>query len=78
MAAHPAPVGDPVDRAHAAYYAHPWGDVLDQPSRGGELVTHEGKQYVVLSNSHRTLAVYRVRPSGQLKRLRRWPVAVAD
>ena len=33
----------------------------------------KGKRYVVLANAHRTLAVYRVRNDGMLKRLRRWP-----
>jgi hypothetical protein len=50
----------------------------DQPSGSSGPVEHEGKTYVVLTNSHRTLAVYRVRTSGQLKRLRRWPAEVAE
>ena len=72
------PVNDLIDRAHVAYQRYRWDDVIDAPSSGGGLVTHNGKDYVVLGNSFRTLAVYRVRPSGHLRRLRRWPKAVAD
>ena len=68
-------------RAIAAYYrtARTNGaTVIDHPALGGDVVEHDGKLYVVLSNIRGTLAVYRVRTSGQLKRLRRWPTAVAE
>jgi hypothetical protein len=52
--------------------------MVDQPAGGGDVVEHQGKTYVVLSNVRGTLAVYRVRTSGQLKRLRRWPAEVAE
>jgi hypothetical protein len=65
-------------RALAAYFreAGRRGDVADQPGYFSGPVEHQGKTYVVLANSQRILAVYRVRTSGQLKRLRRWPTEV--
>jgi hypothetical protein len=68
-------------RAFAAYFRTAQQDgaaIVDQPGNGSGPVEHEGKTYVVLGNARGTLAVYRVRPSGQLKRLRRWPVEVAE
>jgi len=65
-----------INRAIAAYYrnATRTGAIPDQSSyEANSLVEHEGKQYVVLANSYRTLAVYRVRNDGMLKRLRRPP-----
>jgi hypothetical protein len=35
-----------------------------------------GLRYVVLRNNRRTLAVYRVRNSGLLRRMKRWPLAL--
>jgi uncharacterized iron-regulated membrane protein len=64
-----------IRRALAAYFrtAAQGAAVPDQPAAASSgVVEHEGKTYVVLANSYRTLAVYRVRTSGQLKRLRRW------
>lgn len=60
-------------RAFAAYFRNP-GQVM-QPS-APEYVTHEGLDYVVLSNTHGILAVYRVRTvngKSVLKGLKRWP-----
>ena len=68
-------------RALAAWFrtTEPDGALhIDQPTGGGDVVEHDGKLYVVLSNVRGTLAVYRVRTSGQLKRLRRWPAEVAE
>ncbi|HZN76213.1 MAG TPA: hypothetical protein VFC00_31675 [Micromonosporaceae bacterium] len=65
---------DLVRRALAAYYR---SGGTDTPAGGGSVVEHDGKLYVVLSNVNGTLAVYRVRSSGALKALRRWPEAVA-
>ena len=62
-------------RAFAAYFRHnTHGAILDQPggSESGP-AEHNGKRYVVLRNVNRVLAVYRVRTSGALKRLQRWP-----
>ena len=66
-------------RACAAYYrsARRDGATPYIPAGGGDVTEHDGKTYVVLSNVNGTLAVYRVRTSGQLKELRRWPRAVA-
>jgi hypothetical protein len=76
----PLEMDDLVRRAMAAYFRTGARDgvVLDQPGTGSAITHWQGKRYVVLANSIRTLAVYRVRTSGQLKRLRRWPAQVAD
>jgi hypothetical protein len=66
-------------RAFAAYFRteRDANTVVDQPAASASgLVEHEGKTYVVLHSARGTLAVYRVRNSGQLKRLRRWPAAL--
>ena len=50
-----------------------------QPSDSASgLVFHNDKAYVALRNGSDTLAVYRVRNDGMLKRLRRWPAAVEE
>lgn len=66
-------------RALSAYYRSTL-DTLDIYEQPGDVDIREynGRQYVVLSNVRGTLAVYRVRTDGILKRLRRWPLAVAD
>jgi len=64
-------------RALAAYFQHPGGAVLDPPAAlEVEEIVVAGKAYVVLGDGAHILAVYRVRPSGLLRRLRRWPQAV--
>jgi hypothetical protein len=60
-------------RAFAAYFRSGGFDVPD----GADVVEHDGKLYVVLSNVSGTLAVYRVRGSGALRRMKRWPREVA-
>jgi hypothetical protein len=68
-------------RALAAYYrtaSRTGATIVDQPAGGGDVAEHDGKTYVVLSNVRGTLAVYRVRTDGVLKRLRRWPEEVAE
>ena len=66
-------------RALAAYFRHPSEAILDQPAEGlSGIEQHNDSQYVVLRSRHRTLAVYRVRNDGQLKRLKRWPKAFND
>jgi hypothetical protein len=37
------------------------------------VVTAHGLDYVVLANSYQVLGVYRIRPNGFLKLLKRWP-----
>jgi hypothetical protein len=59
-------------RAFAAYFRGASHDI-DQPANYSGPAEFEGRQYVVLRNVNGTLAVYRVRTSGALKRLRRWP-----
>jgi hypothetical protein len=78
MPASRRPQGDPVSRAFAAYYRS--GETVDpdKPASSSGVVTHQGKEYVVLRNVNGVLAVYRVGNSGVLRRLRRWPAAVAE
>jgi hypothetical protein len=65
-------------RAFAAYY-RAWAregldqQQIDQPANTSGVRAHGGKRYVVLENVRGVLAVYRVRPDGILKGLRRWP-----
>ena len=51
------------------------GAMKVQPSwhLSGLVEDDEGLEYIVLSNANGKLAIYRVRPNGLLKRLRRWP-----
>ena len=46
-------------QAMAAYFR---SGGFDQPAHGGNVLEHDGKLYVVLSNIKGTLAVYRARP----------------
>jgi hypothetical protein len=52
--------------------------IVGQPHGGSGVVERDGRAYVLLHNAVGTLAVYRVRNSGQLRRLRRWPAEVAE
>jgi hypothetical protein len=68
--------GEIVTRALHAYFtvANRAGLNADQPSLklcGMEDIGD--KTYIVLRNSYRTLAVYRLRNDNMLKRLKRWP-----
>jgi hypothetical protein len=57
-------------RAMAAYFrSNPDAAQPTTPT----VVQVDGKSYVHLHNSYQTLAVYRVRNDGMLKRLKRWP-----
>jgi hypothetical protein len=68
---------DPTDRTFAAYFRYNRiGTMIDQPANSSREVDYRGRQYVVLHNVRGILAVYRVRTSGALKRLRRWPAAL--
>lgn len=62
---------DETQRALAAYFRTA-DEIVDQPS-DADLIEYDGKDYVVLRNRQGVLAVYRVRTSGALKRLKRWP-----
>lgn len=54
------------ERAFRAYYRR-FGSNADQPSKQAEFETVNGVEYVVLSNSYKTLAVYKIRNDGSLK-----------
>ena len=60
-------------RAFAAYFR---SGGMDQPANDSGPATIDGMTYVVLRNVNGVLAVYRVRTSGVLKRLVRWPAAL--
>ncbi|MBA2485856.1 MAG: hypothetical protein H0V35_07120 [Nitrospira sp.] len=62
-------------RAFSAYYkGASTEDAAIQPGQGAStLETVANRTYVVLRNTHGTLAVYRIRNEGILKRLRKWP-----
>ncbi|MGJ7552626.1 hypothetical protein ACSFBI_01405 [Variovorax sp. RB3P1] len=57
-------------RAKAGYHR---ADEGNQTVTGGEVIERDGLTYVVLAGLLGTLAVYRVRHNGPLRRLRRWP-----
>jgi hypothetical protein len=59
-----------LQRAYAAWYRSGGRDV---PANDSSVLTHEGKDYVVLKNANGVLAVYRIKKDGLLRRLRRWP-----
>jgi hypothetical protein len=63
------------DAAFAAYHRSD-GDTAPIPANASGVVEHGGKVYVRLVNANGTLAVYRVRNDGALKRLARWPAQV--
>jgi hypothetical protein len=68
------------DRVIAAYYRsriQDGAEIIDQPNNSSGVTGHDGLTYVVLQNASGTLAVYRVRGSGALKELHRWPREVA-
>jgi hypothetical protein len=68
-------------RAMRAYFmaAAREGYRAEQPSAAGSGEEEiDGKQYVVLRNARGTIAVYRVRNDGMLKRLKRWPNAIDE
>ena len=72
-------MSDLLNRAISAYFRFSDGSIPIQPSQGdsGE-VEFKGMQYVRLSSVNGTIAVYRVRNDGQLKRLKRWPLELDD
>lgn len=69
-------VSDPdlLRRAYAAYFR---AGGTDQPNvQDSGVEKHKGLKYVVLRNVRGTLAVYRVKADGALRRLKRWPEAL--
>ena len=66
-------------RAAAAYYRSPHDPEDGAPmAHHSYMAEHDGRQYLVLANPRAFLAVYRIRTSGMLKKLRRWPKAIED
>lgn len=61
-------------RALAAYFR---AGGTDQPANTSGMREHGGRRYVVLRSGAGPLAVYRVKNDGMLRRLKRWPEAVA-
>ena len=75
------PTTDFVPRALAAWYSGRGtlkGQARAYPSEAlsVQVTLPDGKGYVVLANSYTVLGVYRIRPHGALKLLKRWPKAV--
>lgn len=63
-----------IDRAFRAYVTAD-GCSAEQPTASAcGVVTLYGRRYVALRNRRRTLAVYRIRANGLLRRLRVWPI----
>ena len=62
--------GEYYNRALAAYFR---SGGIDRPSSDSGEYELNGRHYVVLRNIKGTLAVYRVKNDGYLRRLRRWP-----
>lgn len=66
-------------RAVAAYFRNGDTKSLDQPSFGSSGVERLGdKVYVVLRNINGLLAVYRLRSTGLLRRMKRWPAVFGN
>jgi len=63
---------DYVRRAIAAWFRS-GGPGQPMPANSSSVQDHDGKFYVELHNGNGTLAVYRIRTDGILKRLKRWP-----
>jgi len=63
-------------RAMAAYFR---SGGTEQPSSSASGVQEvDGLMYVVLRNVNAVLSVYRVRPNGLLKGLKRWPQELSE
>jgi hypothetical protein len=63
-------------RAMAAYFRA--GNNVQPSISDSGVEEHSGKTYVVLRNSLGVLKVYRVRPDGVLKGLKRYPKAIDE
>jgi hypothetical protein len=64
-----------VRRAMAAFLRTDTGAPF--PASTSSVQEHDGKFYVELHNVNGTLAVYRIRNDGILKRMKRWPKEIA-
>ena len=67
--------GELLRRAYAAWFR---SGGSDQPGSSSSVDVADDKQYVVLRNARGTMAVYRVRTDGILKRMKRWPRDLDD
>jgi hypothetical protein len=70
---------DYLPRALAAWYKGStagYTRMYPSEARSHQITMPDGKAYVVVANSYQVLGVYRIRPSGYLKLLKRWPKAV--
>jgi hypothetical protein len=70
---------DYLPRALAAWYrGSATGASRQYPSEAlsQQVTLADGKSYVLIASRSQVLGVYRIRPSGLLRRLRRWPKAV--
>jgi|RhiMethySRZTD1v2_1073278.scaffolds.fasta_scaffold65883_1 hypothetical protein len=67
---------DFVPRAMAAWYRARRTDhthAFPHQARCAQVTLGDGKHYVVLASSDAVVAVYRIKPAGFLRRLKRWP-----
>ena len=64
---------DLLSRAYAAYFR---SGGVDLPSNASDVIVFGGKTYAVLRSVNGILAIYRLLKSGQLRRLRRYPVGL--
>jgi hypothetical protein len=65
-----------LNRALAAYYRS--GGIMAPSMNSSGEENCNGKQYVVLRDTSKILAVYRITTSGQLKRLKRVPPGIEN
>jgi hypothetical protein len=66
--------GSYMDRAFRAYFRS--GETEQPSSDSSTLEECQGLRYIVLRNCNGVLAVYRIRNSGRLKRLKRWSIQI--
>ena len=66
---------DLLRRAFAAWFRT---GGTDQPANTSRVTQHDGLWYAVLENVRGTMAVYRLKNDGVLRKLRRWPEEVAE
>lgn len=70
---------DYVPRALAAWYRGSRDDharLYPSESACQQVTLPDGKSYVVMANTYQVLGVYRIRPQGVLRLMKRWPKAV--
>jgi hypothetical protein len=64
---------DLLSRGYAAYFR---SGGVDLPSNASDVIVFGAKTYVVVRNVLGILAIYRLLKSGQLRRLKRYPVGL--